>query len=89
MQWQEHSSHKLCKPLKGQMERGFLLYGGVCKTKQNLEWGSGMSRWCDRTVEREMSSLAVSQFSGGAVKEWLYILVLAQVEVGSEFWVLG
>lgn len=89
MQWQEHSNHKLCKPLKGQMERGFLLYGGVYKTKQNLEWGSGMSRWCDGIIEQEMSSLAVSQFSGRAVKILLHILMLAQVEVGSKFWGLG
>lgn len=86
MQWQEHSSHKLCKPLKGQMERGFLLYRGVYKTKQNLEWGSGMSRWCNGTIEQEMSSLAVSQFSGRGVMGLLYILMLAQDEDGSKFW---
>lgn len=84
MQWQEHSNHKLCKLIKGKMEMGFLLYREY--TRQNLEWGSGMSRWCVGTIEQEISSLAISQFSGRTIKGLLYILMLAQVEVGSKFW---
>lgn len=72
-----------------QMERGSLSFGEVHKAEQNLERGSGMSKWCDGTNEQETSSLAVSRFPGGAVKGLLHILVLAQVEGGSKFWDLA
>lgn len=40
---------------KVRQERAFLLQKGVSQAGRSQVWGSGDSRWLDRTVKQEMS----------------------------------
>ena len=45
------SDHKVCKCLKSQAKRVFLLQRGGHKAEKNQVWGSGMKGWLDRLRE--------------------------------------
>lgn len=64
-------------------ERNFLFIGREKKAKRKLVWRSEMSRWCDGTVDKGKTFLAVSWSPGEAAKEVLFCFKALQSPRGA------